>query len=121
MVNPLALVASFFNISSSWLEFPNIITFVIVPLFVLMWFFKILIYEKIRIFKNEFAAWILGVFLSLLMTFVLKVGNIGAMIGVVGIIWFKVNNILLRIILTIIIILVLINLNTITSLIAKNI
>lgn len=93
----------------------------IVPFFVLMWFFKILLYEKIRIFKNDFSSWILGILLGFLMTFVLKVGIIGTIIGIIGIIWFKVNNVFLRIFLTILLLLLLLNLNTIINLITRSV
>jgi hypothetical protein len=121
MPDPVTIISSFFQIPSSWLQFPEILTMVIVPFFVLMWFFKILLYEKIGIFKNDFSSWILGILLALLMTFVFKIGIIGTILGIIGIIWFKVNNIFLRIFLTIILLLILLNLNTITNLITKSV
>jgi hypothetical protein len=120
-MNPLAIVSSFLQIPSSWLQFPDIITYVILPLIVLTWFFKILIYEKMRIFRNEFSSWFLGALLSILMTFILKLGLIIVIIGIIGIIWFKVNNVLLRIIITVALLLILLNLNTMINLVTKGI
>jgi hypothetical protein len=119
MVDPLTIISSFFQISSAWLHFPEILTMVIVPFFALMWFFKIFLYEKIRIFKNEFISWMMGILLAFLMTVVFKIGIIGVIIGIVGIVWFKVENIALRIILSVAIILLLLSLNTIISLITR--
>jgi hypothetical protein len=115
MVDPLTIVSSFFQIPSSWLQFPEILTMVIVPFVVLIWFFKLFLYEKLRIFKNEAICWALGALLSFLVTFVSRFGMILAPIGLIGIVWFKVNNMVLRIVLIIALILVLFSLSAITQ------
>src|SRR4030042_7097039 len=101
MTDPITIASSFFHIPSSWVQFPEILTMVIVPFVVLMWFFKIFLYEKLRIFKNEAICWAFGALLSFLMVFVSRFGMILAPIGLIGIVWFKVNNIIFRIILII--------------------
>jgi len=118
-MDPLSIVSSFFQVPSSWLQWPNILFFIILPFFILMFFFKILLYEKIKIFNNESVSWILAVVFSLIGTFILKAGMIGALIGIAAIIWFKVENIVLRIIIIIVILLILLNLNNIIEWIGK--
>lgn len=121
MVDFLNTISSFFQIPSSWLKFPDILIWAILPFFILTYFFKIFLYEKIRLFRNEFISWLLAILLGFLTTFVLRLGTIGVIIGMVGILWFKVNNIFLRIFLIIILLLILLNLNEIIRLIAKSI
>jgi len=117
MANLLNSLSAFFQIPSSWLQFPNILTLVIIPIIVLSYFFKIFLYEKIRLFRSEFVCWILGVLLGFLITFVIKLGMISVIIGLIGIVWFKVNNIILRIVLTLLLLLALVNITTIISMI----